>query len=123
MGDDIGSGLLSMAVCFDFLSTNIVQLSNRNPYFYRFPCHHSLITQLRINLIISSNPNNISLFRPFPTFFFYIFSGNAMVWLFWLLTLNSLVNPWIYLAFNSELRAPLKNLFRDKLCRNSSSWV
>jgi len=49
--------------------------------------------------------------------------GNAMVWLFWLLTLNSLVNPWIYLAFNSELRAPLKNLFRDKLCRNSSSWV
>ena len=26
MGDDIGLGLLSMAVCFDFRSTNIVQL-------------------------------------------------------------------------------------------------
>ena len=30
MGDEIGLGLLSMAVCFDFRSTNIVQLSNRN---------------------------------------------------------------------------------------------
>ena len=30
MGDDIGSGLSSMAVCFDFCSTNVVQLSNRN---------------------------------------------------------------------------------------------
>ena len=46
MGDDIGSGLLSMAVCFDFCSTNVVQLSNRNPYFYQFLCHHPLITQL-----------------------------------------------------------------------------
>ena len=34
MGDDIGSGLLSMAICFDFRSTNVLQLSNRNPYFY-----------------------------------------------------------------------------------------
>ena len=46
MGDDIGWGLSSMAVCFDFRSTNIVQLSNRNPYFFRFWCHHPLITQL-----------------------------------------------------------------------------
>ena len=46
MGDDIGLGLLSMAVCFDFRSTNVVQLSNRNLYFYRFRCHHPLITQL-----------------------------------------------------------------------------
>ena len=46
MGDDISSGLSSMAVCFDFRSTNIVQLSNRNLYFYRFRCHHPLITQL-----------------------------------------------------------------------------
>ena len=46
MGDDIGSGLSSMAVCFDFSSTNVVQLSNRDPYFYRFQCHHPLITQL-----------------------------------------------------------------------------
>ena len=30
MGYDIGSGLLSMANCFDFRSTNIVQLSNQN---------------------------------------------------------------------------------------------
>ena len=47
MGDDIGLGLSSMAICFDFHSTNVVQLSNRNPYFYRFWCHHPLITQLR----------------------------------------------------------------------------
>ena len=46
MGDVIGSGLLSMAVCFDFLSTNVVQLSNWNPYFYWFRCRHPLITQL-----------------------------------------------------------------------------
>ena len=36
MGDDIGSGLSSMSVCFDFRSTKVVQLSNRNPYFYQF---------------------------------------------------------------------------------------
>ena len=29
MGDDIDSGLLSMSVCFDFRSTNVLQLSNR----------------------------------------------------------------------------------------------
>ena len=45
MGDD-GLGLLSMAVCFDFHSINVVQLSNQNPYFYQFRCHHPLITQL-----------------------------------------------------------------------------
>ena len=31
MGDGIGSGLLSMAVYFDFHSTNVVQLSNLKP--------------------------------------------------------------------------------------------
>ena len=36
MGNDIGSGLSSTAVCSDFRSTNVVQLSNLNPYFYRF---------------------------------------------------------------------------------------
>ena len=46
MGDDISLGLLSMAVCFDFRSTNVVQLINRNPYFYGFRCHHPLITKL-----------------------------------------------------------------------------
>ena len=30
-GDDIGSGLSSMAVCFDFRSSNMVQLNNQNP--------------------------------------------------------------------------------------------
>ena len=49
MDNDIGSDLLSMAVCFDFCSTNVVQLSYRNPYFYQFRCHHPLITQLREN--------------------------------------------------------------------------
>ena len=52
MGDDNGSGPSPMAVCFDFCSTNVVQLSNRNLYFYWFQCHHlvihhPLITQLR----------------------------------------------------------------------------
>ena len=46
MGDDIGLGLSSMAVCYDFRSTNVVQLSNQNPYFYWFGCHHPLKTQL-----------------------------------------------------------------------------
>ena len=50
MGEDIGSGQDSMTVCFDFRSTNVVlQLSNPNRYFYRFRCHHPLITQLSKN--------------------------------------------------------------------------
>ena len=36
MGDDIGLGLLSMAICFDFRLTNVVQLSYRNLYFTGF---------------------------------------------------------------------------------------
>ena len=45
-----------MSVCFDFRSTNVVQLSSRNPYFYQFRCHHPVITQLRNHtyLIFSS---------------------------------------------------------------------
>ena len=43
-----------MAVCFDFCSTNVVQLSNRNLYFYRFWCHHPLITQLSFSNNFSS---------------------------------------------------------------------
>ena len=62
MGDDIGSGLSSMAVCFDFRSTNVVQLSNRNPYFYRFRCHLSNINKLSSNL--STIYINKKLFRP-----------------------------------------------------------
>ena len=46
MADDIGLGLSSMAVCFDFCSTNVVQLSKLNTNFYRFHWHHPLITQL-----------------------------------------------------------------------------
>ena len=49
MGDGIGSGLSSKSVCFDFCSIKVVQLSNRNPYFYRFRCHHPLLTQLRMD--------------------------------------------------------------------------
>ena len=50
MGDDISSGLSSMA---DFRSTNVVQLSNQNPYFYRFRFHHPLITQLTVDVLLS----------------------------------------------------------------------
>ena len=32
MGNNVGLGLLPMAFCFDFCSSNIVQLSNRNLY-------------------------------------------------------------------------------------------
>ena len=32
MGDEIGSGLLSMAVCFDFCSTNVVIRSMSSTY-------------------------------------------------------------------------------------------
>ena len=46
MVDYFGSHLLSKAICFDIRSTNLVQLSNRSPYFYQFRCHHPLITQL-----------------------------------------------------------------------------
>ena len=46
MGDNIGLGLLFMSVCFEFCSTNVVQLSNWNPHFYWFRCNHPLITQL-----------------------------------------------------------------------------
>ena len=46
--------LSSMVVCFDFCLTNVVQLSNWNPYFYRFQSHHPLITQLTLD-------NNTSL--------------------------------------------------------------
>ena len=52
MSNDIGLGLLSMAVCFDFRSTNVVQLSNRNQYFYQFWCNHPLLTQLISNPFI-----------------------------------------------------------------------
>ena len=47
MGDVIGLRLSSMAVCFDFHSTNVMELSNQNSHFYQFQCHHPLITQLR----------------------------------------------------------------------------
>ena len=34
-----------------------------------------------------------------------------MVWLFWLLTLNSVVNPWIYMMFNANLVESLLHIF------------
>ena len=33
----------------------------------------------------------------------FSFSGSSLSWLFWLLTLNSCLNPWIYMLFNPEL--------------------
>ena len=71
MGDDIIMGLSSMAICFDFCSTNIVQLGDQNPYFYPFQCHHPLITQLTLTktlfwLSILENParENLQIFWP-----------------------------------------------------------
>ena len=49
MGDEIGLGLLSMAVCFDFRSTNIVQLSNTYTSF------NVIKIQLMNNLYIGKN--------------------------------------------------------------------
>ena len=65
MGDDIGSG----SVCFDFRSTNVVQLSNQKYVVYGrlttiddslsldpIRCHYPLITYLReryVNLKLS----------------------------------------------------------------------
>ena len=43
MDDDISSGLSSTAVYFDFRSTNVVQLSIRNSYFYQFGCHQPFV--------------------------------------------------------------------------------
>ena len=73
MSDDIGLGLSSMAVCFDFCSTNVVQLSNRNPYFYRFRCHHPLTTQLSQGLLITFvRSANYSASYEFSVLFIYI---------------------------------------------------
>ena len=49
MGYDICSGLLSMSVCLPFFSTNAGRSAQQNLYFYRFLCHHRLITQLTHN--------------------------------------------------------------------------
>ena len=45
-----------MAICFDFRWTNVVQLSNQNPYLYQFGCHHPLITQLNLNVECTQVP-------------------------------------------------------------------
>jgi hypothetical protein len=71
----MGLGLLSMAICFDFRSTNIVHLSNRKPYFYRFQCHHPLITQLTFNLITVGDLYLSIFFFAFP----FIFVHWAMI--------------------------------------------
>ena len=59
-----GSVVASMAVSFDFHSTNIVQLSSLN----RFRCHHALITKL----------SNNDLFAPcfLQPIFWTFFSGS-----------------------------------------------
>ena len=77
MGDDIGSGLLFMAVCFDFSSTNVVQLSNRNPYLYQFWCHHPLITCLAQSLAKDMDISQIPYIEWFRAYL--IFNGQYMV--------------------------------------------
>ena len=73
MGDDISLGLSSMAVCFDFCSTNIVKLSNRNPYFHRFQCHHPLMTEReKVN---NSNFASVSEWFSFQLFCLVVFSN------------------------------------------------
>ena len=72
MGDDIGSGLLFMAVCFDFCSSFIVQLSNRNIYFYQFRCPHPLIAQLsqdRLSILIVQK--KVAVYFNYFSFFDY----------------------------------------------------
>ena len=41
----------------------------------------------------------------------FSFAVQSLQFLFWLLTLNSVVNPWIYLAFNNNLVESLMRLF------------
>ena len=42
---------------------------------------------------------------------FYIIIGMDQAWIFYLMTLNSVVNPWIYMIFNSNLVESLERLF------------
>ena len=49
--------------------------------------------------------------RGFLKAFPFYLSVQSLEFLFWLLTLNSVVNPWIYLAFNNNLVESLKRLF------------
>ena len=46
MGDEIGSGLMSMAICFDFRSTNVSIAAQ-----YWFQCNHPLIAQPNLDTI------------------------------------------------------------------------
>ena len=41
-----------------------------------------------------------------------------MKWIFWLFTLNSCLNPWIYMAFNPEL---VNTLFGGRFKRNTGN--
>ena len=106
MGDDISSGLLSMAVCFDFCSTNLVQLSNGNPYCYQFRCHHSLITQLSAGYNASQKQivfPGISFFTQgkgrWNSFFSLIFWTIADVSFLWHLATLGLVSALHLLVF------------------------
>ena len=79
----------SMAVCFDFCSTNVVQLSNRNLYFYWFWCHHPLITQLNFEHYFFF----ISLERLLPNLKNIIMIKLFDRWEFQKITLGNSVSP------------------------------
>ena len=61
-------GSVSMAVCFDICPNNVVQLSNRNWYFYQFWCHHSLKTQLSTDMKREANFQNWLFFSKIDPF-------------------------------------------------------
>ena len=59
-------------VCCLWPTVNIVQLSNRNPYFYQFRCHHPLITQLNhCTTLLQSSFKMKSWLQIWPDFIVY----------------------------------------------------
>ena len=50
--------------------------------------------------------------------FFADFAESTTEWYFWLITLNSIVNPWVYIALNQDLRISL-----CKCCFPCITWT
>ena len=63
MGDEIGWGMSSMVICFDFFSTNVVQLSNQ-----KYVVYGRLTT---IHNSLSLNPNRCHY--PLKTYLSYLY--------------------------------------------------